>query len=58
MNSDYEFNSHSIRAFLSGVRQRLQQRNYVLDLSDNAFIRDCLEAKVFRVKRLVYGKTS
>lgn len=58
MDTDYQYNIHSIRAFLSTVKQCLQGKHYNLDMNDDAFVTACLSAAVFQLKQLIYGKTT
>jgi hypothetical protein len=58
MGTDYNYDANSMPAFLSTVRACLKTKGYVLNMNDPAFIASCATAAVYRLKLLVYGKTT
>jgi hypothetical protein len=58
MDADYQYNNHSMRAFLSSVKACLQDKHYVLNMNDDAFVTSCVSAAVYQVKLLIYSKTT
>jgi hypothetical protein len=55
MDSDYNYNKHSMLAFLTDVQAGLQPK-YDLNIDDAAFIKACVSAQVWKLKELVYDQ--
>jgi hypothetical protein len=58
MDADYQYNNHSMRAFLSTIKACLQGKHYTLDMNDDDFVNKCVSAAVYQLKLLIYGKTT
>jgi len=58
MDADYQYNKHSMRAFLSTIKGCLQGKHYTLNMNDDAFVAACVSAAVYQLKLLIYDKTT
>lgn len=58
MDSDYQYNDHSMRAFLSSIKACLQGKHYSLDINNNDFVTACVSAAIYQLKLLIYDRTT
>jgi membrane protein involved in colicin uptake len=58
MDADYGYNNHSMRAFLSTVQSCLQGKHFKFNFNDDGFVNSCVSAAVYRLKLLIYSRTT
>ena len=58
MDADYQYNNHSMRAFLSTIKDCLQAKHFTLNMNDDDFVNKCVSAAVFQLKLLINGRTT